>query len=152
VQAGFVGNRDIRPESGVDINTAGPGAGKNGQPYYQLWGNSSRISALLPLDNNRYNSLQARLTRKMAGGTFGISYTFSKTLDANDSETGGSLTWNWGPVQYRNYALAGFDRTHNFPFYYVYALPFGKRQKWLTHGISSIVAGGWQVKRNSQSG
>ena len=144
-QAGYVANRDIRPESGVDLNAAAPGTGKNGQPYYQLWGNSSQIKALQPIDNNRYNSLQAQLTRKMAGGLLGISYTFSKTLDANDSETGGSLTWNWAPVQYRNYALAGFDRTHNFEFYYVYALPFGKGQKWLSSGIAAILAGGWQL-------
>jgi hypothetical protein len=145
LQTGYVANRDLRPESGVDLNAAGPGQGKNGQPYYKLYGNSSLIKSLQPLENNRFNSLQARLTRKMAGGTMGVSYTFSKTLDATDSETGGSLTWNWGPVQNRNYAPAGFDRTHNFEFYYVYALPFGKGQKWLNSGLPALLAGGWQI-------
>jgi hypothetical protein len=145
IQAGYVANRDIRPESGVDLNAAAPGTGKNGQPFYILYGNSSQIKALQPIDNNRYNSLQMRLTRRMANGTMGISYTFSKTLDATDSETGGSLTWNWAPVQYRNYALAGFDRTHNFEFFYVYSLPFGKGQKWLSRGIPAVLAGGWQI-------
>jgi hypothetical protein len=146
LQAGFVGNRDIRPESGVDLNAAGPNQGTAGQPYYQLYGNPSRISSLMPIDNSRYNSLQTRLTRRTTSkGTFGISYTFSKAMDASDSETGGSLTWNWLPVQYRNYALAGYDRTHNFQLYYVYSLPFGKGQRFLNGGIPALLAGGWQV-------
>jgi hypothetical protein len=145
IQAGYVGNRDIRPESGVDINAGSPGLGTKGQPYYLLWGNPSRISALLPLDNTRYNSLQMRLTHRTSAGTLGLNYTFSKTLDAADNETGGSLTWNWGPMQYRNYGLAGFDRTHNFQATYVYSLPFGKGQNWLKTGIPAILAGGWQV-------
>ena len=145
LQAGFVGNRTIRPESGVNINAAAPGTGRNGQPLYQLWGNASQISALLPLDNSRYNSLQTRLTRRLSNGTFGVSYTLSRALDAADDETGGALTFNWAPIRYRNYALAGFDRTHNFQTYYVYPLPFGKGHRWVRSGIAAAIVGGWQL-------
>jgi hypothetical protein len=145
IQAGLVGNRVIRPETGVNINAAAPGTGKNGQPLYVKWGNAAQISELLPLDNTKYNALQVRLVRRMGKGTLGSSYTFSKTLDAADNETLGALTWNWGPVQHRNYAVAGFDRTHNFQLYYVYPLPLGKGQRWLNHGVAAVIAGGWQV-------
>jgi len=145
LQAGWVANRDIRPESGVNINAAAPGTGKNGQPLYLQWGNASQISELLPLPQMTYNSLQARLVRHLGKGTFGTSYTFSKALDAADTETGGSLTWNWGPVRYRDYSLAGPDRTHDLSAYFVYPLPLGKNQRWLNHGVAAAVAGGWQV-------
>jgi hypothetical protein len=66
-------------------------------------------------------------------------------MDAGDNEEGSSLTWNWAPIQYRNYALAGYDRTHNFQAYGTYALPFGKGKSMLSSGLASKLAGGWQV-------
>lgn len=34
-------------------------------------------------------------------------------MDYGDNDDSG-LTWAWIPMYRRNYALAGFDRTHNF--------------------------------------
>jgi len=145
LQAGYIGTRDVRPTNGVNINAAPPNGGKAGQPFYQLYGNASTFSDMLPIDQNKYNSLQTRLTRRFADGVLGVAYTFSKAMDASDNDEGGSLTWNWGPVQYRNYALAGYDRTHNFQTYGTYALPFGKRKNLLNHGLAATLAGGWQL-------
>jgi hypothetical protein len=145
VQAGYVGTRDVRPSGGVNINSAGPGAGKAGQPLYQLWGNASRITELLPIDASKYNSLQVRATHTLDGATVGMAYTFSKAMDAADNEEGSALTWNWAPMLHRNYALAGYDRTHNFQLYGSYALPFGKGKNLLTHGVASVIASGWQI-------
>ncbi len=100
---------------------------------------------MLPIDASKYNSLQVRATHRVANASFGVSYTFSKAMDAADNEEGGSLTWNWAPIMYRNYALAGYDRTHNFQLYGTYALPFGKSRQLLNHGIAAKLAGGWQV-------
>ncbi len=66
-------------------------------------------------------------------------------MDAADNEEGSALTWNWAPVQYRNYALAGFDRTHNFATYGSYALPFGPGKSRLQRGLAGAIAGGWQI-------
>ena len=144
-QVGYVGTRDIRPSGGVNINAAAPGTGKAGQPLYQLYGNASVISALLPIDASKYNSLQTRFTHRMGGASFGASYTFSKAMDAADNEEGSALTWNWAPVRYRNYALAGFDRTHNFTTYGAYALPFGPGKSKLKTGYVGALARGWQI-------
>jgi hypothetical protein len=46
---------------------------------------------------------------------------------------------------YRNKAVAGFDRTHNFQFFGNYGLPFGKGQRWAQSGLMSRLAGGWQL-------
>jgi hypothetical protein len=45
----------------------------------------------------------------------------------------------------RNYALAGFDRTHNFQMYYDWALPFGKGTHLASEGLAAKIAGGWQL-------
>ena len=66
-------------------------------------------------------------------------------MDAGDNDEGSSLTWNWAPILYRNYALSGYDRTHNFQAYGTYALPFGKGKTMLSHGIGAWLAGGWQA-------
>ena len=145
LQAGYVGTSDIRPSGGVNINAAPPGAGKSGQPLYILYGNASVISSMEPIDGSRYNSLQVRATHHSANATYGASYTFSKALDAADNEEGSALTWNWTPMLYRNYALASYDRTHNFQLYGTYLLPFGKGQHMLRQGIAAVIAGGWEV-------
>jgi hypothetical protein len=145
IQAGYVGTRDVRPSDGVNINAAPPNGGKAGQPFYQLYGNASTFSDMLPIDENKYNSLQVRATHRVGSANIGFAYTFSKAMDASNNDEDGSLTWNWGPVQYRNFALASFDRTHNFQSYGTYGLPFGKGRPMLNHGIAALLAGGWQL-------
>jgi hypothetical protein len=145
LQAGYVGTRDVRPSDGVNINAAPPNGGKTGQPFYQLYGNSSSIMDMLPIDASKYNALQVKATHRVGDANFGVAYTFSKAMDAADNEEGGSITWQWAPIQYRNYALAGYDRTHNFQLYGTYALPFGKGKSMLSHGFASALAGGWQA-------
>ncbi len=144
VQAGYVATRDVRPTDGVNINAAPPNGGKAGQPFYQLYGNASAIQDMLPIDASKFNSLQARVTHRMAHANIGFAYTFSKAMDAADNDEGSSITWEWAPIQYRNYALAGYDRTQNFQAYGTYALPFGKGTNMLSRGFASLLAGGWQ--------
>jgi hypothetical protein len=128
----------------VNINAAGPGGGVAGQYYYPVTGQTTAITEILPFRTSNYHSSQTQLTRRLGGGIVGISYTFSKALDYGDNDHSG-LTWNWIPMLSRNYALAGFDRTHNFELYSNYALPFGKGKQWLAHGFASQIAGGWQL-------
>jgi len=145
VGVGYVGTRDVRPSGGVNINAAPPNGGKAAQPYYILYGNASTFSEMYPLNASKYNSLQARVTKRFSTGNIGVAYTFSKAMDAADNDEGSSLTWNWGPIMYRNYALAGFDRTHNFQVYGTYGLPFGRGHQMLSQGVAARLAGGWQV-------
>jgi hypothetical protein len=145
IQAGYVGTRDVRPVDGVNINAAPPNGGKAGQPFYQLYGNSSSIQDMLSIDESKYNALQVRAVHRVGDANFGMAYTFSKAMDAADNEEGSSITWEWGPIQYRNYALAGYDRTHNFQLYGTYGLPFGNGKSMLSHGLAAALAGGWQM-------
>jgi hypothetical protein len=143
-QTAFVATRAIRHTDQVNINAAGPGGGVAGQYYYPITGQTTAITEILPFRTASYNASQTQLTRRLGAGIVGIAYTFSKALDYGDNDDSG-LTWNWIPMLNRNYALAGFDRTHNFELYSNYALPFGKNKPWLANGFVSKIAGGWQL-------
>jgi Carboxypeptidase regulatory-like domain len=145
VQAAYVGTRDVRPTDGVNLNAAPPNGGKAGQPYYQLYGNSNSIQDMYPIDESKYNALQTKLTHRMGRLNLGVAYTFSKAMDAADNEEGSSIMWEWAPIIYRNYALTGYDRTHNFQTFGNYALPFGKGTSVLNHGFVSQLVSGWQT-------
>lgn len=79
---------------------------------------------------SNYHSLQASLNRRFTRGlTFGVAYTFSKTLATGDEDFEGV-----NPINTRayNYRLADFDRTHVFVANYVFDVP----------GLSRFVGGG----------
>jgi hypothetical protein len=142
-QAAYVGTHTVRANAFDDINSAGPGSGSQGTPFYQLWGNANAINLLAPFNGGSYDALQTKATRRMAGGgVITALYTFSKAIDYVDEENT-SLMWSWAPAWGRNKALAGYDRTHNFQLFAVYELPFGKGKRWLTQGLGSTILGDW---------
>jgi Carboxypeptidase regulatory-like domain/TonB dependent receptor len=143
-QTAFVATKAIRHTDQVNINAAGPGGGVTGQYYYPVTGQTTAITEIMPFRTSNYDSWQTQLTRRFGAGLVGATYTFSKALDYGDNDDSG-LTWNWIPMLNRNYALAGFDRTHNFELYANYELPFGKGKRWVSSGFVSKVAGGWQL-------
>jgi hypothetical protein len=80
-----------------------------------------------------YNSLQASLDRRFSSGLgFGLSYTFSKSID--DTTT---------PYDAYNIvrALSDLDRPHPLNFNFMYELPLFKTRG----GVVGAALGGWQV-------
>jgi hypothetical protein len=144
-QAAYVGSRAIRQTANVNINASGPGGGNDGRALALRFGRIANINMLTPFNTATYDSLQAQLTRRVsAGSLLGVSYTLSKAINYADNSDSG-LTWNWQPMWERNRALADFDRTHNLQIYGVYELPFGQDRRWASDGLSSLIAGGWQL-------
>lgn len=145
VQSGYVGTMSIRQFASVNINASTPNGGNAGEPLDILFGNISTISMLEPFNSSRYNSLQTTAVKRFRGGnSIRMSHTWGRAIDFNDNSDSG-LTWNWVPILQRNKALAGYDRTSNFKLYGTYDLPFGRSQRWLTHGFVNKIAGGWQL-------
>jgi hypothetical protein len=164
LDAGYVGDRAIRPLLNRNINPAPANGGQNGRilnahfnhttghtcptatnPNAQCKGWPD-INQLIPLGNNYYDSLQAKLTRRFAGASqIGVAYTFSKAIDYEDNEEINFLLWPYPAYINRNKALAGFDRTHNFEAYGLYELPFGRGKRYAQSGIENVLAGGWQI-------
>lgn len=145
LQAGYVGTRAVRAVAHLNVNAAAPGGGSAGTPLSQAWGNANTITQMGPFNGGSYNSLQTKATwRVKSGSQMGAVYTFSKAIDYVDNSNN-TLSWNWTPVWDRNKALAGYDRTHAFQFYWMYDLPLGRGQKWANHGIAATVFGGWSL-------
>jgi hypothetical protein len=100
----------------------------------------------------RYDSLQARLTKKTSNGlTFLLSYTFQKGLnnsDGNEGFGGGGSQFN--PQDDNNpnadYGRSYSDQQQRFVASYVYELPVGKGKRFLNQGGAvNHILGGWQV-------
>lgn len=99
-----------------------------------------------------YHALLASFQKRFANSLNTIvSYTWSKSLDnssgwfeAENGTGGGSVVQNY--FDPRNaYGTSSYDIRHFFSWSTVYALPFGRGQKWLQTGIASYVLGGWKT-------
>jgi hypothetical protein len=104
-----------------------------------------------------YHALQVYLRRQERNFSFGLAYTFGKSLDnmstdpvgATSSGNIGNATGN--PTDIYNFNVdrghSDFDRTHVLTGNFVWDLPFGRGQRW-SHNVSrigNIVVGGWSV-------
>lgn len=71
--------------------------------------------------SSNYNSLQVAVNRRFKNNfTFGVAYTFSKTLGTGDTDFEGTNPFN---TRAYDYQLADFDRTHTFVTNYVIDVP-----------------------------
>ncbi len=145
LQLGYVGNHMVREAEFINFNAAGPGGGNAGTPLYAEYGNPSAMTINGPMTGGSYNALQTQLTRRVVGGQVGVVYTYSKTIDNDDTEANTNVTWAYYQVLKRNKALAGFDRPHNLEMFAVYNSPFGKGQKWVTTGVGGKILGDWNL-------
>jgi hypothetical protein len=153
IDASYVGSRGIRPLINLNINPGLPGAGTAGAllnakfaatnlPAGKFY--ATGISQMTPMFHSYYDSLQTKVTRHIGqASTVGVVYTWGKAIDYEDNEELSGLMWNSPQFYSMNKAVAGFDRKYNLEVYWLYDLPFGKGQRYLTHGVASTILGGW---------
>jgi hypothetical protein len=134
-------------------------------PYPQVLG------GLAVIDNgsfSNYHGAVFELKRRASSGLdFGISYTFSKSLDDKSFDptftrisTGAAQSAQgtpFDPANRRlNYGLSDFDRRHVLNGTVVYDLPFGTGRKFMNNanGFVNRLVGGWTMSANviAQSG
>ncbi len=90
--------------------------------------------------SSNYHSLQVSAIRRFTRGIqYGASWTWSKAMDFNDSDTEAVSTLI--PVRVWNYGLASFDRTHVFKIHWLWDLP----KSGSTNPLVQRVVNGWQV-------
>jgi Carboxypeptidase regulatory-like domain len=143
-QVGYVGTHGVHVDIGVNINGSAPGTGTAGRQLYPYV--TSDMNEYEPFGSMTYNALQASVRKRIGSSLFGASYTFSKAIDNYNGDNNDATLWRAYPVSYTlDKQIAGFDRPHNFQFFYVYQLPFGQGQKWVNHGWESWVVGNWQL-------
>ena len=99
-----------------------------------------------------YHAFQASFQRRFkGGGIFSINYTWGKFISDTDTATNylegarPGATQDWNNLN-ANKSLVGNDVPHRVVANYVYDLPFGKGQKYLSGNKAvSAVVGGWTV-------
>jgi hypothetical protein len=156
VQAAYVRSLSVHLQTGVNINAAPPGGGVAGQILNAKFGTSlfgtqtawGAISSDEPWGGATYNGLQTQLRHTSPnGGFFGVTYTYSKTMNSANSTSSSVAApfFNYPTYWPRDHALASFDQTYNFEAYGGEPLPFGKGQRWIQNGAAAQILGGWQV-------
>ena len=100
---------------------------------------------------SRYKALQVAINRPFKGGLLlKGAYTLSKAKNETDDDGWATLTWSQPSQLARNYALAGYDRTHNFQMGFLYEIPFAKNSNnpigiilkdWQVNGVGSFFSG-----------
>jgi hypothetical protein len=143
-QVGYVGTHGVHTDMGVNINGSAPGTGTAGRQLYPYV--TSDMNSYEPFGDNTYHALQTSVRKRIGASIIGASYTFSKAINNMNGDNGDGTLWRAYPVSFTlDKQIAGFDRPHNFQFFYVYNLPFGKGHTWINHGWESWVVGNWQL-------
>jgi len=97
--------------------------------------------------HSAYHALLVKANRRFSRDvTIQWSYLFSKLLTDSDTYFANSATAAQDQYNRRlEKSIGQYDRTHTFKFSTIYNLPFGRGQKWFTHGLLSQVIGGWRL-------
>jgi hypothetical protein len=99
--------------------------------------------------NANYNSLTAKLTKRMSRGlSFLGSYTFSKSIDDGSAVRGSNQDaseQNDACVECER-AVSVFNQAHKFVASLLYEIPVGKGRAFMNRGgIANAILGGWQL-------
>jgi hypothetical protein len=152
-QISYVGTLTNHMHARTNVNYGLPGGGQASQMMYHLTtsatggGFTASEVNILPNNHTNYHSLQAMVQKRLSDGLqFQANYTWSHWIGACCSENSdGSPEIPIPQYSYLNKATMPDDHKHHFEMTEIYQLPFGKNKKFLTSGIGSAIAGGWEL-------
>lgn len=141
-EVAYVGTRTDGGYADLNVNYGVPGGGNTARQYFAVAG-TTNINDWAARAKSRYHGLQIAVNRPFRN-TLALkgAYTLSrsKNMTANDEDGWTSLMWNTPLMYDQNFALAGFDRTHNAQLGVVWELPFLRND----NSVLGRVLGGWQ--------
>jgi outer membrane receptor protein involved in Fe transport len=145
VDVAYVGTHGTGGFADLDINASTtPGCGAECQPYFPTFGRSIALNLWGPRTRSNYHSLQVALNRPFKNGLLlKGAYTLSRAKNEADDDGWESLQWNAPSQLNRNYALAGYDRTHVFQMAFVYELPYKSTETG--NRAAHMILGDWQL-------
>jgi hypothetical protein len=147
-EMGYVATRQIRQLGYRELNWAPVGGGTAGRQLVRQFGRTADTRQVSPIGGSHYDSLQARLQRRFFRGySLTASYTWGKGISTSGLDRSDSALRIVILEYYDlNRSVSGFVRAHNFQATNIFALPFGKGQRWLNEGgLLSRVVGNWQT-------
>jgi hypothetical protein len=144
VDVAYVGTAKNGGFTDIDANASDvPGGGATSRPLYDIRGNQSLL-LWGPFAKSRYHSLQVAVKRPFKNGwLLKGAYTLSRARNEVDEDGWSQLDWSAPSLRSRNYALAGYDRTHVFNMAFVYELPY--KVSSAQNKLVGAILGDWQV-------
>ncbi|MCW5982750.1 MAG: TonB-dependent receptor [Bryobacteraceae bacterium] len=146
LEVAYVATRGTNLFRGRNINTPltpAAGALDPRRPYYAISPLTQNIIERGSNGTSRYNSLQAKYTRRFANGFQGLfSYTYSHSNDNMNVFWVWDDKLNWFPSSSK-----AIDLRHVFSGSWTYELPFGKGRRYMTNApaVADLLAGGWSI-------
>ncbi|MBA3441691.1 MAG: TonB-dependent receptor, partial [Pyrinomonadaceae bacterium] len=152
-EVGYIGNKGSHGFAGdgpgININQPAPfnfGTDTNRRrPYFQRFGWTQDIDFFCNCADNRYDSLQAKFTRRFSNN---YSIFTNYTLAKSRQNEGDQFFYNRGLGR----GPADWDRTHTFIFTNVADLPFGRNRRFLSDApkVVDYVLGGFQFNSSTR--
>jgi hypothetical protein len=137
IQAAYVGTY-FNTMGYINYNTGAPGTGNAGRALNLAGLNiNGNENIYRPFAWGHYNGLQMSLQGRAASAQYGVSYTYSKTINYFDNQGGPRVPYL--PSKEINKGPAGYDHRHNLSVYGAWDLPTPKG------GIGKALLGGWQI-------
>ena len=141
VELAYVHTRTDGGYADINLNHSQPGAGQSGRAYFPVAGTTD-IWEWGARTKSRYHALQMALNRPFRNGLLlKGAYTLSRAKNETDDDGWATLAWHLPEVRDKNFALAGYDRTHVFQLGFVYEVPFAKN----SHNILGQIVKNWQL-------
>ena len=150
IDLAYVHTRTDGGYADLNANYSEPGLGQPGRKYFSVAGTTD-IWDWGSRTKSRYHALQIALNRPFKNGLLlKGAYTLSRAQNETDDDGWATLMYSNPIVRDKNFALAGYDRTHVFQMGFLYELPFAKNSKsvlgsivknWQLNGIGSAYSG-----------
>jgi hypothetical protein len=149
VSVGYVGTRTDGGYADQDLNFADSGGDINRNLFAQA--GTAQILDWAARTKSRYKALQVAINRPFKGGLLlKGAYTWSQAKNETDDDGWATLLWSQPSQLSRNFALAGYDRTHNFQMGFLYEIAYGKSgtgpvaailKDWQLNGVFGAFSG-----------
>lgn len=143
--------------------TCGPSSSPECETFSQVWGTGATVTqAMRPypqygeidtldgggdrIGHSTYNAALVKFNKRLSHGlTVQASYSFSKLLTDTDGSYASAEYYGDMYNLRLLKSIAAFDQTHAVKITYVYQLPVGHGQRYLSTGALGAIVGGWRV-------
>jgi Carboxypeptidase regulatory-like domain len=151
LEFGYLGNAGHHLNRDVLYNQAIPKSGPTDpttitqRKPFPAYGNFQTDATVV---NSTYNAFSVKLSQRVAHGlSYLVGFTWSKSIDDGSAvrPNGNNIFIPTNTYNLRaERGVSQFDLPHRFVASYLYALPFGRGQRFASTGLLNYIIGGWQ--------
>jgi len=143
--AGYVATRSVRQSARLEANWSDIGTGNAGRVLRQAYGRTAGTLFWGALGTPKYDSLQMRVTRRKAGNTFNLAYTWANGRGFTDESSSAQPRARHPEFYGKNYGPLNEDIRHNLVVSNAFELPMGRGHSFASSGPAAAILGGWQI-------